>query len=125
MSKRLLTKILLRRLDHFGYSEEKLRGYNGGNYARNNKAETSYAGTKSYRIGGTNRIVGSQARASIKNANNNHNQSDNHGDITEGFKEATGAVKCLKEFTHNFFACKDTDFRTMGATKQWCFTALF
>lgn len=123
MSIELFTKILFRRLNHFGYGEEKLRSYDSGDYARNDKAETSYAGTKSYRIGCANRIVGNQARTSIKNANNNHNQPDNHGGIAEDFKEATGAVKRLKEFTHSFFACKVTDFLRMGIAKQWCFTA--
>lgn len=123
MSVELLTKILFRRLNHFGYGEEKLRSNDSGNKPHRNKNRTTNTSTKPFCVGRTRRIKGSQARAGIKNAKNNHNQPDNHGDIAEDFKEATGTVKCLEEFTHSFFICKVRDFLGMGIAKQWCFTA--
>lgn len=106
----LFSKILLRRLNHFGYGEEKLRCDNGGNNPHKNWRKIIVSACNNWGIGSVRRWRSNKPY----NADNYHYQTDNHGNIAEDFKEATRAIKRLKKFYHSFFACKGTEFSAMA-----------
>lgn len=106
----LFSKILLRRLNHFRYGEEKLRAYNSGNNAHKNWHKVIVS---AYNDGGIWSVRRWRSNKPY-NANNYHYQTDNHGNIAEDFKEATRAIKRLKKIHHSFFACKGTEFSAMA-----------
>lgn len=89
------SKILLRRLNYFGYGEEKLRSYKGQDSTY--YEERKWAGTD--RRGWTNR-----AGWNVYNPENHTHEADKYGNISDCFQNLSWSVEPLKkgfDFFHN------------------------
>lgn len=91
----LFSKILLGRLNHFGYGEEKLWGDKGQDSAHHKE----HNGVGTARGRWTNR-----ARRNVYNSENHTYETDKHGNISDCFKNLSRTVELLKkgfDFFHN------------------------
>lgn len=89
------SKILLRRLNHFGYGEEKLWGYKGQDSAHHKV----YKG-----VGTARRRWANRAGRNVYNSENHTHEADKYGNISDCFKNLSRAVEPLKkgfDFFHN------------------------
>lgn len=119
---RLLTKILLGRFHHFGDGEEKLRADDGDYQAYRNKP---YVLREIHRWLFFHREWVGICKPPYY-SNDNYNQADYHGNVTQHLEEATGTVEFFKEIAHKIFGlmrCKDSDFGVNGSGNGMCFTA--